>query len=99
MLLKTTEPKSFMYPRSFRLWPVQPVGDPAGAVSVMGVQPVALPTVLLSTHTGGFDQPARLDGAASQAALQHRHQLGISFDLIYTGYQGRRTGRPGTAGL
>lgn len=58
-------------------------------LSVMGVQPVALPTVLLSTHTGGFGQPARLDGAAyGQAALQHYHQLGISFDLIYTGYLG-----------
>ena len=58
-------------------------------LSVMGLQPVALPTVVLSTHTGGFGQPARLDGAAyGQAALQHYHQLGISFDLIYTGYLG-----------
>ena len=31
-------------------------------LSVMGVQPVALPTVVLSTHTGGLGTPARLDG-------------------------------------
>ena len=32
-------------------------------LSVMGVQPVALPTVVLSTHTGGLGDPARLDGS------------------------------------
>ena len=31
-------------------------------LSVMGFQPVALPTVVLSTHTGGLGTPARLDG-------------------------------------
>ena len=84
-MLKTTEPKKVLC-----------IHDLSGfgrcslpVLSVMGVQPVALPTVLLSTHTGGFGQPARLDGAAyGQAALQHYHQLGISFDLIYTGYLG-----------
>ena len=30
-------------------------------LSVMGAQPVALPTVVLSTHTGGLGDPARLD--------------------------------------
>ena len=30
-------------------------------LSVMGFQPVALPTVVLSTHTGGLGDPARLD--------------------------------------
>lgn len=30
-------------------------------LSVMGLQPVALPTVVLSTHTGGLGTPARLD--------------------------------------
>ena len=28
-------------------------------LAVMGVQPVALPTMLLSTHTGGLGEPAR----------------------------------------
>ena len=41
-------------------------------LSVMGVQPVALPTVVLSTHTGGLGTPARMDGSAyGMAALEH----------------------------
>mgnify|MGYP000567468153 CR=1 FL=1 len=55
----------------------------------MGVQPVALPTVVLSTHTGGLGTPARLDGSAyGQQALEHYHALGVEFDCIYTGYLG-----------
>lgn len=58
-------------------------------LSVMGAQPVALPTVVLSTHTGGFGTPARLDGSAyGQEALEHYHTLGVEFDCIYTGYLG-----------
>ena len=40
-------------------------------LSVMGVQPVALPTVVLSTHTGGLGTPARLDGCAYGLSLIH----------------------------
>ena len=55
----------------------------------MGVQPVALPTVVLSTHTGGFGTPARLDGCDyGMAALEHYRELGLEFDCIYTGYLG-----------
>ena len=58
-------------------------------LSVMGVQPVALPTVVLSTHTGGLGDPARLDGSAyGPQALAHYHALGLAFDCIYTGYLG-----------
>ena len=58
-------------------------------LSVMGVQPVALPTVVLSTHTGGLGTPARLDGSTyGQQALEHYHALGVEFDCIYTGYLG-----------
>ena len=58
-------------------------------LSVMGVQPVALPTVVLSTHTGGFGAPARLDCCGyGEAALEHYRELGLSFDCIYTGYLG-----------
>ena len=58
-------------------------------LSVMGVQPVALPTVVLSTHTGGFGTPARLDGCDyGMAALEHYRELGLEFDCIYTGYLG-----------
>ena len=58
-------------------------------LSVMGFQPVALPTVVLSTHTGGLGTPARLDGSAyGMTALEHYQELGLQFDCIYTGYLG-----------
>ena len=58
-------------------------------LSVMGFQPVALPTVVLSTHTGGLGTPARMDGSAyGIAALEHYQTLGLQFDCIYTGYLG-----------
>ncbi len=58
-------------------------------LAVMGVQPIALPTVVLSTHTGGFGAPARMDGSAyGEAALEHYRALGLEFDCIYTGYLG-----------
>lgn len=58
-------------------------------LAVMGVQPVALPTMLLSTHTGGLGEPARLDCQAyGHAALAHYRELGLAFDCIYTGYLG-----------
>ena len=58
-------------------------------LSVMGFQPVALPTVVLSTHTGGLGIPARMDGSAyGIAALEHYQTLGLQFDCIYTGYLG-----------
>ena len=50
---------------------------------------MALPTVVLSTHTGGLGTPARLDGSAyGMAALEHYQELGLQFDCIYTGYLG-----------
>ena len=61
-------------------------------LSVMGIQPVALPTVVLSTHTGGFGTPARLDGSVyGGEALEHYRALGVEFDCIYTGYLGGET--------
>ena len=58
-------------------------------LSVMGAQPVALPTVARSTHTGGLGDPARLDGSTYGAqALEHYRALGVEFDCIYTGYLG-----------
>lgn len=88
-MLKTTEPKKVLCIHDLSGFGRCSLSVILPVLSVMGVQPVTLPTVLLSTHTGGFGQPARLDGAAyGQAALQHYHQLGISFDLIYTGYLG-----------
>ena len=88
-MLKITEPKKVLC-----IHDLSGVGRCSLAVilpvlSVMGVQPVALPTVVLSTHTGGFGTPARLDGCAyGEAALEHYRELGLSFDCIYTGYLG-----------
>ena len=67
-LLKPTEPKKVLC-----IHDLSGVGRCSLAVilpvlSVMGIQPVALPTVVLSTHTGGFGTPARMDGGAYGAA-------------------------------
>lgn len=63
-------------------------------LSVMGLQPVALPTVVLSTHTGGWATQARLDSCAyGEAALEHYHALGLDFDCILYRLPGRRSGR------
>lgn len=52
-----------------------------------GVQPCALPTALLSTHTGGLGRPARTDESGFiSAALAHYAQLGLAFDCVYSGY-------------
>ena len=100
-MLKITEPKKVLC-----IHDLSGVGRCSLAVilpvlSVMGIQPVALPTVMLSTHTGGFGAPARLDGCAyGEAALEHYRELGLSFDCIYTGYLGGRgAGRAGRESL
>ena len=88
-MLKLTEPKKVLC-----IHDLSGVGRCSLAVilpvlSAMGVQPVALPTVVLSTHTGGFGTPARLDGCDyGMAALEHYRELGLEFDCIYTGYLG-----------
>ena len=88
-MLKLTEPKKVLC-----IHDLSGVGRCSLAVilpvlSVMGVQPVALPTMVLSTHTGGFGTPARLDGCDyGMAALEHYRELGLEFDCIYTGYLG-----------
>lgn len=88
-LLKLTEPKKVLCIHDLSgagrcsLAVIMPV------LSVMGIQPVALPTVVLSTHTGGLGTPARLDGCSyGEAALAHYHDLDMNFDCIYTGYLG-----------
>ena len=56
-------------------------------LAAMGCQPVALPTAIFSTHTGGLGQPAvQLCQGYGEAALEHYRSLGVSFDCIYTGY-------------
>ena len=56
-------------------------------LSTLGVQTVALPTAVLSTHTGGLGTPAKLSNPGyGPAALAHYQRLGLQFDCIYSGY-------------
>ena len=56
-------------------------------LSTLGVQTVALPTAVLSTHTGGLGTPAKLANPGyGPAALEHYHRLGVKFDCVYSGY-------------
>lgn len=56
-------------------------------LSAMGVQAVAVPTAVLSTHTGGLGTPAKLSNPGyGPAALAHYKRLGLRFDCIYSGY-------------
>lgn len=59
----------------------------------MGYQAIPLPTMLLSTHTGGLGTPAVVkDDAFGSATLAHYAALGVEFDCIYTGYLGGMAG-------
>ena len=56
-------------------------------LSCLAVQAVALPTAVLSTHTGGLGTPAKLSNPGyGPAALAHYQRLGLRFDCIYSGY-------------
>lgn len=58
-------------------------------LSAMGIQAVALPTSVLSTHTGGLGAPAKLSNPGyGPAALAQYARLGLHFDCIYAGYLG-----------
>lgn len=59
----------------------------APVLSAMGHQAVALPTALLSAHTGGLGNPAVQSCTEfGPEALHHYQELEISFDCIYSGY-------------
>ena len=58
-------------------------------LSVMGYQVVPIPTALLSTHTGGFEDMHFRDLTADMDAIAtHLNGLGVSFRAIYTGFLG-----------
>ncbi len=58
-------------------------------LSAMGNQVVPLPTCLLSSHTGGFDDLYFEDGTASMCEISdHFERLDLKFDAIYTGFLG-----------
>lgn len=56
-------------------------------MSVMGVQVCAVPTAVLSTHTGGFGEVVRRDLTDYlEPVLHHYTELLLSMECIYTGY-------------
>ncbi|MBR5087992.1 MAG: pyridoxamine kinase [Ruminiclostridium sp.] len=58
-------------------------------ISAMGIQCVPVPTAVLSTHTGGFDDFVFRDMTDFiSPCCEHYKKLGISFDTIYSGFLG-----------
>jgi pyridoxine kinase len=58
-------------------------------LSAMGIQVVPIPTALLSTHTGGFENMAFTDLSDKMTDIaKHFDELGLEFDAIYTGFLG-----------
>ncbi len=58
-------------------------------LSSMGVQPCSLPTAVLSTHTGGFQNYRFVDLTEQmQAMIAHWKEIGIHFDAMYSGFLG-----------
>lgn len=56
-------------------------------ISAMGIQVCPIPTAILSTHTGGFGEVARVDLTDYIGdSLIHYRRLGIRMDCVYTGY-------------
>lgn len=57
------------------------------ALAAMGVQPIPLPTAVLSTHTGGFDDMAvqSLDSFMVRC-VEHWRALHLKLDAVYSGY-------------
>jgi len=59
----------------------------APVLSSMGVQCLALPTAVLSTHTGGFTGMAICDlSDFLRQTLEHWKQTGVTCDCVYSGF-------------
>ncbi|MBQ2956955.1 MAG: pyridoxamine kinase [Clostridia bacterium] len=57
------------------------------ALAAMGIQPVPLPTAVLSTHTGGYNGMAVRDlSGFMPECIEHWKTLGIRFSAVYSGY-------------
>ncbi|MEG0570479.1 MAG: pyridoxamine kinase [Oscillospiraceae bacterium] len=60
-------------------------------LSVMGVQSVAVPTAVFSTHTGGFSDVVMRDLTSYiLEALNHYKKNNIDFECVYTGFLGSK---------
>lgn len=58
--------------------------------SVAGVEVCPIPTILLSTHTGGYGKPARQEITSDyiRNCANHYLEQNINFDVIFVGYLG-----------
>ena len=59
-------------------------------LSTMGMEACPIPTMLLSTHTGGFGAPAtcHVEAEYIRSCADHYRENGVSFDVIFVGYLG-----------
>lgn len=58
-------------------------------ISAFGIEAVALPTALLSTHTGGFEGYTFRSLSDDMIKItEHWERLGLHFDAMYSGYLG-----------
>lgn len=58
-------------------------------LSVMGIEACPVPTMVLSTHTGGFGRPAiHALTDFPGACAEHLKAQGFSFDAVFVGYMG-----------
>lgn len=58
-------------------------------LAVMGIQPVPMPTALLSTHTGGYSGFTFLDLTSEMKKIaRHWKETDIHFDAVYSGFLG-----------
>ena len=59
-------------------------------LSVMGIEACPIPTILLSTHTGGYGKPAmeKISTTYIRECADHYVANQVTFDLIFVGYLG-----------
>ena len=56
-------------------------------LSALGIQTIPLPTALMSTHTGGYDNIYVRDLSSDMNGMKaHWRSLGVTFDAIYSGF-------------
>ncbi|NMA06518.1 MAG: hypothetical protein GX928_02215 [Ruminococcaceae bacterium] len=58
-------------------------------ITALGIECVPLPSMILSTHTGGLGEPVRTDlESIINPTIEHFDKIKVNFDGIYLGYIG-----------
>lgn len=59
-------------------------------LTVQGIEVCPIPTILLSTHTGGYGKPAvcKVSGDYIRSCAKHYKEQKVTFDMIFVGYLG-----------